>query len=256
MNPSCGIDVGEHRLFPVVIDRERLLIEWPARALSHGAAIGWVRERAPSVIAIDAPPCPNKGLLADQGWCQRYGVDTKGSGRNRRVAEWRLGIGGCYSTRASLEQCPGWMRNGMALFEAFAANGYPIDLGRGGTVFEVHPTFGFRSLLGFRSESWRFFCDPRRLLRPKQPARSVGHRQRLLLVETLLQQWGFDLSPHRPWIASSLDWTDALLAAALGLLRADGQTVAVGDPEGVEGAIVVANLATPLSLAGVDTEAD
>jgi hypothetical protein len=250
MSRSCGIDVGERRVFPVVIDRERRKMTWPLRGLSVAEAVDWVRAEVPGTIAIDSSPRPNKGLLADDAWCERHGVDPRGNGRDRRVAEWRLGIGGCYSTRSSLEQCPGWMRTGMALFEALAAVGHQVDLGGGGTVIEVHPTFGFRSLLGIQKDDWRVLCDPDCLLRPKQRPGSLGHRQRLFLLESLLQRWGIELSPHRSVLTRSIDWTDAVLAAALGLLREDGQTVPIGDPEAVEGAIVVANLIAPLELSG------
>ena len=84
-----GIDVGERCLFGAVIETD-----------AQSASISFSPETDPAVVldscatggadgvAIDAPPVYSKGLA-------RTG--------NRRVAEERLGIGGCYGTARIVE---------------------------------------------------------------------------------------------------------------------------------------------------------
>jgi hypothetical protein len=237
----CGIDVGERLVFPAVLDLSSREVLWPPGKLDPRTVVPWVDARMPEAIAIDASARPSRGLLADPAYRERHGIRLGRSGADRRVCEWRLGIGGCYSTRRSPHACAGWMRTGFDLFAAFEALGRRVDLGLGGDLVEVHPTYGFRSLLGACDEGLRVRCDPERRLAPKSPRGSRGHLQRIALASALLRAWSVDPRPHRPRLAASLDWTDALLAACLAALRSEGRTRLVGDPGGIEGGIVLAS---------------
>jgi hypothetical protein len=115
-----------------------------------------------------------------------------------------------------------------------------LDLAGTGKVFEVHPTYGFRSLLGVVDGGERVRCDPDRLLRPKAPRGSIGHIQRMRILRLLLEDldvvWAPPLSEK---VLSSLDWTDAAMSAVLAVLRARDATQGVG--EATEGTIVIAD---------------
>jgi hypothetical protein len=239
---TCGVDVGAGHAYPAVLDLAARTFVFPGnQALAASDAVKWVLERQPVGIAIDSPPRPHLGLLRDNAYRQRNRIDLGGARPDKRVTEWRLGIGGCYSTRSRVEDCPPWMRTGMALFASLERGGYELDLGGGGTLFEIHPTYGFRSLLGMARDGLRIRTDPKRVLRPKLPVGSVGQRQRLAVLQLLCDRWQVPLDVRA---TRSIDWLDAMLGAALVVLRHEGGTVAVGAPDADEGAIVIA--AAPL----------
>jgi hypothetical protein len=125
-NRYVGIDVGERRLFGAVIetDGESASISFSPQT-DPSAVFDWCTTSGCQSIAIDAPPAHSKGLA-------RVG--------NRRVAEERLGIGGCYGTPQLGSPVPPWMAAGMRCHaKVSAAIGETIiDLGGTGTVFEVH----------------------------------------------------------------------------------------------------------------------
>ena len=227
-NRYAGLDVGEHRLFAAVIDTD---MEPASISFSPDTeptlVLDWCIRKSPQSVAIDSPPAHSKGL-AEIG--------------NRRVAEERLGIGGCYGTPRLGSPLPPWMAMGMRCHSRVgdAMSATALDLAGTGKVFEVHPTYGFRSLLGVVDDGERVRCDPERLLRPKAPRGSIGHIQRVgilrLLLEDLDVVWTPTLSEK---LLSSLDWTDAAMSAVLAVLRARDATQGVGDA--TEGTIVIAD---------------
>jgi hypothetical protein len=235
----CGIDVGERLSFACSLDTDAMQVFWPAGPLATTPIAEWVIGQRPALIAIDSPPAPSKGVL---GALVRAGLDVGTGGLNRRVAEWRLGIGGCYATPAEESAAPAWMQSGMAIYRALASRGLPVDLGNpDAPVFEVHPTYGFRSLVELEQHGPRILCDPRRLLRPKRPVGSVGHLQRIQLLKDLLGRWQVRLDEDsRGRVSTSLDWTDGLLAACLAALRGEHLTVVAGDDDGIEGRLHLA----------------
>ena len=248
----CGVDVGQGRVFPVALDTSSTEIVLPAGPMQLSAAVAWLAERKPTSIAIDAPSMPNAGLLADPEYQKKHDIDLAESRRSKRVAEWRLGIGGCYATPATKAECPPWMQTGMDLFDGLKAIGFRLDLGGGGNLFEVHPTYGFKSAISIDQHGLRVRCDARRWLGPKLPRGSKGHHQRIGLLRRLLApsiQWRDDLEAR---LMSSLDWTDALLAAALAMLRDSGGTLHVGDPECREGGITILREPIPLQESELD----
>jgi hypothetical protein len=227
-NRCVGIDVGERHLFGAIINTDE-----GSASISFSpdteptAVLDWCRKSEPQSIAIDAPPAHSKGLA------------TVG---NRRVAEERLGIGGCYGTPRLGSTLPAWMAMGMSCHSTIgAAMGQPIvDLGGTGIVFEVHPTYGFRSLLGVENEAKRVRCDPEGLLRPKAPRGSVGHVQRVEILRLLFERFGLTWTTAlSEKLMSRLDWTDAAMCAALAVLRIQGATQGIGDV--TEGTIVIAD---------------
>jgi hypothetical protein len=181
-NRYIGLDVGEHRLFGAIIATNA-----GSGSISFSpdtdptAVLDWCRRSDPQSVAIDAPPAHSKGLA-------KVG--------NRRLAEERLGIGGCYGT-PRLGSPPPWMAAGMRCHAAVSvALGEPrIDLAGSGKVFEVHPTYGFRSLLGVHENADRVRCDPDALLRPKAPRGSTGHVQRVEILRLLLEWLGVTWTP-------------------------------------------------------------
>lgn len=235
MNRYAGLDVGEHRLFGAIIvtDAGSASISFSPDT-DPTAVLEWCSQDDPQSVAIDAPPAHGQGLA-------RIG--------NRRVAEERLGIGGCYGTPGLGSPVPPWMSAGMRCHAAVSATlGEPtIDLAGSGKVFEVHPTYGFRSLLGVREDADRVRCDPDALLRPKAPRGSTGHVQRVEILRLLLGSFGVGWTPLlSEKLLSRVDWTDAAMGAALAVLRARNATQGVG--EATEGTIVIAN---PAELGGL-----
>jgi hypothetical protein len=231
---TCGIDVGQEFVYPVVLDLAKRRLSKPPGPLRPADALEWVQSRKPLSIAIDSPSQPNRGLLADASYRDLHGIDLQARGADRRVCEWRLSIGGYYSTRARLWLCQEWMRTGMALFSKFAQRGYRIDRAAGGEVFEIHPTYGFRSLVGVTTSGLRVRCG---WLAPKRRPGSLGHQQRLALLALLLERWHVPLDECA---RTSLDWTDAIIGAVLGVLRYEGATSQIDAPGAEEGAIVLA----------------
>jgi len=227
MKRYVGIDVGQRSLFGAAISQSgnTWTIEFSCMTDVAGV-LAWCTDVTPTAVAIDAPPAPSLGLAR--------------TGR-RRVAEEMLSIGGCYGTPPDDATLPWWMTTGMHCHRYVAGQlGAPADLTGTGVVFEVHPTYGFRSMLGVIDTPGRVSCDPERILRPKSPRGSTGHRQRIEMLRVLLGQLG------APWtealhaqLLARLDWTDATISAVLSVLRARGETRGVGDPN--EGTIVVAD---------------
>ena len=204
-NRYAGLDVGEHRLFAAVIDTD---MEPASISFSPDTeptlVLDWCMRKSPQSVAIDSPPAHSKGLA-------KIG--------NRRVAEERLGIGGCYGTPRLGSPLPRWMAMGMHCHSRVgdAMSAPALDLAGTGKVFEVHPTYGFRSLLGVVDDGERVRCDPERLLRPKAPRGSIGHIQRVGILRLLLEDLGVVWTPTlSEKLLSSLDWTDAAISAVLG----------------------------------------
>lgn len=255
MAVGCGVDVGERAYYAACLDTAERAIRWPAGPMGVEATVAWVAQAGPQRIAIDSPPRPHRDLLGSATYRAQHGVQLGRGSPNRRVAEWRLGIGGCYATPGIEEAAPGWMRSGMRLYRAFTEAGYELNLGRSAApLLEVHPTYGFRSLLSLDVEAGRVWCDRDGLLRPKLPVGSIGHRQRVALLQRLLTRWNVLLdSASVQRVCASLDWADALLAACLAVLHLEGLTAVAGDAEGVEGGIQLSKVqvAFPEDLAAV-----
>ena len=137
---------------------------------------------------------------------------------------------------------PPWMRQGLATYRRVAAALGSNDSlhDGGGRLFETHPTYAFKSLLGVRDGEERVTCDPDRRLLPKRPRMRGGHGQRVQLLALLASHFGISIDPHLDRLKNDIDDTDALLAAFTGLLRSKGLTRSIGNPS--EGTISIVSL--------------
>jgi methylated-DNA-protein-cysteine methyltransferase related protein len=135
-----GIDVSATRGFDIAaLDGDRrLILLAKARDLEAAAVIarGLPSE---SVVAVDAPPAPSRGLVA--------------GGKRFRVAEeelHQLGVS-LYPVPPADVEASSWMREGYALFEVLAKAGFPVFFegpGRAGLSIEVYPHLTYRTLAG------------------------------------------------------------------------------------------------------------
>jgi methylated-DNA-protein-cysteine methyltransferase-like protein len=135
-----GIDVSATRGFDIAIldDGRRVTFLAKARDLDGVAVIA--RGLPPeSVVAVDAPPGPSRGLVA--------------GGKRFRVAEeelHKLGVS-LYPVPPAEAETSSWMREGYALFEILAKAGFPVFFegpARGGVSIEVYPHLSYRTLAG------------------------------------------------------------------------------------------------------------
>jgi methylated-DNA-protein-cysteine methyltransferase related protein len=136
-----GIDISSTRGHDVAALDENRHLTLLAKARDLDALAVVARGLPPeSLIAIDAPPAPSKGLVA---------------GKRYRVAEeelHRLGVS-VYPTPPSEDDAASWMREGFAVFELFAKMGFETFLSgaaRTGVAFEVYPHLTYRILAGER----------------------------------------------------------------------------------------------------------
>lgn len=227
MQHYVGIDVGKTRLFAAALTIDGAsgqIVFSPSTEIP--AVLSWTLAMKLVGVGIDAPAAHSVGLA------------TTGT---RRIAEERLSIGGCYGTPPIGASLPGWMATGMHTHRHLSAElDTDINLAGTGRVFEVHPTYGFRSMLGVDETPTRVRCDPTRILRPKSPRGSVGHRQRVEMLRVVLAQLGVEWTPSlSAQLLSRLDWADAAVSAVLAALRARGMTRGIGEP--TEGTIVIAD---------------
>jgi len=135
-----GIDVSATRGFDVAVvdDDRRLVLLAKAKTLEAAAVIaqGLPKE---SVVAVDAPPGPSRGLVS--------------GGKRYRVAEeelHRLGVS-LYPVPPDDGTAASWMREGFALFEILAKAGFPVfydGAARQGVSFECYPHLTYRTLTG------------------------------------------------------------------------------------------------------------
>lgn len=238
MGIAVGIDVGKSEHHCCALNLVAKTLQFAPKALDHAAALAWCSALKPAMICIDSPPRPNNGALS------RRLPRTK---RNtlRRVAEFQLGIGGCYGTPAGKPQpndSNAWMASGMNLFEAIAdQQSWRIDLGTGhGELLETHPTYAFKALLGHTKRMdegiERFELDAGKLLRSKHS--NEGHSQRIELLKQALAPLGVIVGNEieKRW-ASLIDWVDATICALMAIWRADHRAKPIGDAS--EGSIYV-----------------
>jgi hypothetical protein len=90
-----GIDVGENNYYPCAINMTTKVVEFPEDALNLENCIKWTCDPWTRQVCVDSPTAPNLRLLDSPEYRKLYGIDLQGTSANRRVSEWRLGIGGC-----------------------------------------------------------------------------------------------------------------------------------------------------------------
>ncbi|MEW4529078.1 DUF429 domain-containing protein [Maioricimonas sp. JC845] len=188
---------------------------------------------------IDGPPCPNNGALA-----RELPTDTPHN-TDRRLTEFQLGIGGCYSTRREIPQEGAsnyWMQSSFELFRELSQEfDWPIGKETGkGRLIETHPTYAFKALLGCELRCvegiQRLRLDPKGVLRRKRS--DIGKYQRLELLRQLASESGIgvDDATENRW-RERIDWVDASICALMSYWHRSGRADlrAPGDPG--EGAI-------------------
>ena len=249
MNQYGGIDIGKHKSYACRIDLQHKEITFPEAALDNAGITQWFKANQVKSICIDGPPQPNQGRL-------KALLPPKSEfNSERRVAEFRLLIYGCYGTPDHRPD-RNWMSSSMDLFGLLRDSfQWTIDYGDGkGQLLETHPTYAFKSLLGFTNgnkhgEIQQIVVDPHRLLAPKRPRTAGGHAQRIELLKQCFSQLAFEISPgvQKQWEAS-IDYVDATMCALVALWRDEklNNLLAVGDPR--EGSIYIARPQSPLTI--------
>jgi predicted RNase H-like nuclease len=198
---ALGVDVGVRKGLDVVLLDEGLLVHHKERRVKVDDLEGLIRDLAPDVVAIDAPPA--------------WGIHQGGSRLTERELR-RFGIQsfGTPSDPASAENpFYEWMLEGFKAFQAAGRSGFP-RYGSGsvrGTAMEVFPHATAVVLAG---------CVPPPTV-----------RKRAWRADVLVAQ-GVKVDGLR-----SVDQVDAALAALTGLLALRGRRFAPGDPK--EGVIVL-----------------
>jgi hypothetical protein len=201
---------------------------------------------------IDGPPNPNTGALRDR-LPRNTALNT-----NRRLTEFQIGIGGCYSTR-NVPPNPGasnyWMQSSFELFGLLSQGfGWTIDKGNGGgQLIETHPTYAFKALLGCNRNEvhgiQRLRLDPQsRLRRKHSPA---GHSQRIELLTALCDESEIVITDElqERW-SHRIDWVDAAICAFMSYWQQTGnhQIESPGDLD--EGTIFLRIQQQPLQVNG------
>jgi len=194
-----------------------------------------------AVCGIDAPISLNKGLMADQEYRRRLGLDAhSGSYNGYRVCEYELRRRGInlYATPRDVSQARTWMKEGWKLYERLRSAGY-VEYPQSGPrrMFETFPHGGFSVIIGHRPY-------------PKSSMRGLLQRQLILFDEGLdvpdamlnLEEW----TRHRIMTGQltthglkTHDQLDALMAAytAFKAEREPNEVSRVGDPS--EGLIIL-----------------
>jgi hypothetical protein len=232
-----GVDVGQGHFFPCVLNLDTALggprLELATEPMDVVRTARWLLDKQVATVCIDGPPRPNNGELA-----MLLPQDTT-CNTARRVAEFQLGIGGCYGTPA-MRPVPGaanaWMASAMDLFDCLSrCMDCGIDLGdRVGQLIETHPTYAFKALIGNRT--WlehgltRYRPDPLGNLRPKSTR--AGRDQRISLLEQALARLNVPVTDEiRDCWKARVDWIDATICALMAAWRQlkGPETIPVGD---------------------------
>jgi predicted RNase H-like nuclease len=208
---AVGVDVSEKRGLDLVVLDDGLRVELHRQRATIDDLVTLLNAQRPEVVAIDSPP----------KWGHSGG--SRSAERDLR----RLGIQsyGTPSDPAKQENAfYGWMRVGIATFEACAQVGYPLYTGGipARTAMEVFPHASAVVLAGG--------LPPRGL--PKLPWR------RSVLAGRGVSLAGLD----------SLDLVDAGLAALTGIFALRGESATLG--EVADGVIVIPARAVPAKRFG------
>lgn len=180
-----GIDVSSTRGHDVAaIDPDRrLALLAKVRDLDALAVVA--RGLPPqSVVAVDAPTGPSKGLVP---------------GKQYRVAEeelHRMGVS-VYPTPPSEDDAASWMREGFAVFELLSKMGFPTFLSgssRRGVAIEVYPHLTYRILAGDRrGQSTKLAWSRRAIGRRVAGVPKAATQDQLDAIAAALTAWYFSI---------------------------------------------------------------
>lgn len=236
-----GVDTtaGPRPLTYAILD-ERLDIldlgEKPAEEVA-----GVIAAYSQVVCGVDAPIMPNQGLLADQDYRRRVGLDpARATYSTYRVGEYELRRRGIYiyNTPPDPERVPRWMKESWRFYDLLRAKGF-VDYPQTGRrrLFETYPHAAFTVLIKRRPY-------------PKTSVEGRLQRQLILYQEGvgvrdpmyILEEW----TPHH-FLRGQLnmkdvhshDELDALVAAYTAFLleKEPHHVTAVGDQR--DGQIIV-----------------
>lgn len=255
MSAFAGIDIGDGHTYSCVLDLSSKTFIYPECRMSLEETLSWLG-RFPELkgACIDGPPQTNTGVL--ERWLKDTGQNT-----NKRLTEFQIGIGGCYSTPMD---CPKkgatnyWMNSSFGMFALLEKQfGWSINMGGGqGELIETHPTFAFKAILGCKvtteNEITRYKPDPQSMLRKKHS--QAGKAQRVELLERLCSNVGILLGKEiiEKW-NTRIDWIDAAICALMSCWKNQNRPglIAPGDPN--EGAIYLWSPETPESVTSYPT---
>lgn len=240
MGRYAGIDIGSAHTYSCVLDTDSRQFHYPNARMDLEETVKWLGgfDRLDGGC-IDGPPNPNTGQLAIL-----LPVSTKHN-TNRRYTEFKLSIGGCYSTRAEPPN-PGatnfWMRSAFDLFQLLEGEfGWSINRGgQDGPLIETHPTYAFKALLGCNRNVVdgieRLRLDPNSSLRRKHS--SAGHQQRIELLTALCAEIDLGISDilFQKW-NQQIDWVDAAICAFMSSWQQSGHHELESPGDSSEGAI-------------------
>ncbi len=255
MTQFAGIDIGQCHTYSCVLDTKALAFHYPDDRMELQESVRWLRQFDQlQGGCIDGPPNPNKGRLA-----VHLPVNTVHN-TDRRLTEFQIGIGGCYSTRLAPPQQGStnfWMQSAFDLFQLLSTEfDWSINRGGGnGQLIETHPTYAFKALLGCNRNEvdgiQRLRLDPQSALRSKHSWE--GRQQRIELLTTLCNELGLEIcdSLLQKW-NQRIDWVDAAVCAFMSYWQQSGhaQLESPGDP--LEGAIYLRLPGTPLTVTAHD----
>ena len=251
MGQFAGIDIGSAHTYSCVLDTYSRAFHYPADRMGLEEKVKWLRGFDQLYGGcVDGPPNPNTGQLANL-----LPVPTKHN-TDRRLTEFKIGIGGCYSTRSE-PPTPGatnfWMRSAFDLFTLLEREfDWSINQGgQDGSLIETHPTYAFKALLGCNRTMVdgieRLRLDPKSLLRRKHS--KAGHQQRIELLTALCAEIDLTIGDDllQRW-NQRIDWVDAAIGAFMSSWQQSGLDELESPGETSEGAIFLRIPKTPFTV--------
>jgi hypothetical protein len=231
-----GIDVHLRSVVVAIIDENLNVIE--VGNVSFEEAINKIELYSPSIIAIDAPACLNKGLMDNEEY--RTSIGRKINGHfNKKVSEYELSRRGInpFPTPASIEKVRSrndlsWMENGFLLFDSLIGKGYVLlnennqIANRSKGVVEVFPHASFSTLAG-------------QLLQNKNTDEGLNQRY-LILHEAGLNK--LDIIMDGAKKKEKDDYLDAVVAAYTGYLIYNETGSFIGDVDEGQIGIPIKNI--------------
>jgi hypothetical protein len=128
----------------------KLIAVWSG---DRAAMLAYTAGQQEAVVAVNAPRCPNRGLMQQPEFRQKLDPPPDGGGWSKaRAAEYLVGRHNIPipATPGQAEEAPTWMQNGFDLFARLEGSGYRAYPAEGAPrqSLEVQTTATFTALLG------------------------------------------------------------------------------------------------------------
>ncbi len=235
-----GIDLsgGQDPFTVAALDRDCRLVSLKAGGLE--GVIAFLGELESAVVAVNAPPCPNKGLVRKS--VERLGL-TAGHlrGTDLRLAEQELRQRGILvsPTPSRMETCAPWMQAGFSLYTYLLEMGYmpyPSESAPRQWL-ETHPHAAYCALLGHLPLP-KPTLEGRLQRQLVLHANDVGIKDPMEFFEEVTRHWLLKgvLPMQHIYTPEQLD---ALVAALTACLAARGTAGVTGIGDRSEGQIVL-----------------